>query len=166
MRSAYLAVLPFLLISPALAQDTSLTLIARLLGGLTDGGVTLQGSLGKGTVEMTGDGAFEVTFDKGVAMFLYDQPDTCIFTQHSQMEGEPTSDARMDFTKVTGVEVRDQGKWEGLNAALITFGGPDDMLQVMLGDKLVNQVPAFAFLATSMALEEFQAAADELLRIC
>ena len=166
MRSAYLAVLPLLLVSPALAEDHSLPLVARLLGGLTDGGVTLQGALGKGQVEAVGEGSFEVTFDKGVATFLYDQPDTCIFTQHSQMEGEPTSDARMDFTKVTGVEVRDQGKWEGLNAALITFGGPEDLLQVMLGDTLVNQVPAFAFLATSMTVEELQAAADELQRIC
>jgi hypothetical protein len=166
MRLALLAVLPCLLVSPALAQDNSLPLIAKLLGGLTDGGETLMGALGKGTVKATGEGAFEVTFAKGVATLLYDQPDTCIFTQHSQMEGEPTSDARLDFTKVTGVEVRDQGKWEGLNAALITFAGPDDMLQVMLGDTLVNQVPAFAFLATSMTLEDFQAAADELQRIC
>jgi hypothetical protein len=166
MRSAYLAVLPLLFTSPAFAQDPSLPLIAKLIGGLSDGGETLQGSLGKGTVVAKGDGAFEVTFGKGVAMFLYDQPDTCIFTQHSQMEGEASSDARMDFTKVESVEVRDQGKWEGLNAALITFGGPPEMLQVMLGDKLVNQVPAFAFLATSMAVEELQMAADELQRVC
>jgi hypothetical protein len=166
MRSAYLAVLPLLLTSPAFASEHSLSLIAKLIGGLSDGGEMLQGALGKGTVAMTEEGVFEITFSKGVATFLYDQPDTCVFTQHSQMKGEPTSDARFDFTKVTGVEIRDQGKWEGLNAALITFTGPDDMLQVMLGDKLVNQVPAFAFLATSMPLDELQAAADELQRIC
>jgi hypothetical protein len=166
MRIAYLAVLPLLLTTPAFAEDTSLPLIAKLLGGLTDGGETLMGSLGKGTVRAAGDGAFEVTFEKGVASFLYDQPDTCVFTQHSQMKGEPTSDARFDFTKVTGIEFRDQGEFEGLKAVLITFAGPEDMLQVTMGDKLVNQTPAFAFLATSMPIQDFQAAADELQRIC
>jgi hypothetical protein len=166
MRSAYLAVLPLLLATPALAQDNSLLLIARLLGGLNDGGEMLQGALGKGQVKAIGEGAFEVTFAKGVATFAYDQPDTCIFTQHSQMEGEPTSDARFDFTKVIGIDIRDQGEWEGLRAVLITFAGPPEMLQVMLGDELVNQTPAFAFLATSMPVQDFQAAADELQRIC
>ena len=166
MRRAYLAVLPLLFATPVFAQDTSLPLIAKLLGGLADGGETLMGSLGKGRVEAIGDGAFEVTFEKGVASFLYDQPDTCIFTQHSQMEGEPTSDARFDFTKVIGIDIRDQGEWEGLRAVLITFAGPPEMLQVMIGDELVNQTPAFAFLATSMPVEDFQAAADELQRIC
>src|SRR5690349_18652292 len=166
MRSACLAVLPLLLASPALAQDTSLPLVAKLVGGLADGGETLVGTLGKGTVTMTGEGVFEIAFSKGVATFLYDQPDTCIFTQHSQMKGEPTSDARMNLTKVTSIEVRDQGKWEGLNAAFITFNGPDDLLQVLVGDELVNQTPAFAFLVTSMPIEELQAAADELQRIC
>ena len=166
MRRAYLAVLPLLFATPVFAQDTSLPLIAKLLGGLTDGGETLMGSLGTGKVKTTGDGAFEITFEKGVASFLYDQPDTCVFTQHSQMKGEPTSDARFDFTKVTAIEIRDQGEFEGLKAVLITFAGPEDMLQVMMSDKLVNQTPAFAFLATSMPLDEFQAAADELQRIC
>ena len=166
MRSAYLAVLPLVLASPALADDTSLPLIAKLIGGLSDGGEALMGTLGKGTVAMTGEGVFEIAFAKGVATFLYDQPDTCIFTQHSQMKGEPTSDGRMNFTKVTSIDIRDQGKWEGLNAALITFNGPADMLQVMMGNELVNQSPAFAFLVTSMPVEELQAAADELQRIC
>ena len=166
MRSACLAVLPLLLASPALASDPALSLVAKLIGGLNDGGETLMGSHGKGSVAMTDEGVFEITFGDGVATFLYDQADTCVFAQHSQMEGQPTSDARFDFTKVAGVEIRDQGKWEGLNAALITFTGPEDLLQVMVGDKLVNQVPAFAFLATSMPVDELQAAADELQRIC
>jgi hypothetical protein len=166
MRRAYLAVLPLLFATPGFAQDTSLPLIAKLLGGLADGGEMLQGSLGKGQVKAMGEGAFEVTFAKGVATYLYDQPDTCIFTQHSQMKGEPTSDARFDFTKVTGIEIRGSGDFEGLKTALITFAGPDDMLQVMMGDKLVNQTPVFAFHATSMPVEDFQAAADELQRIC
>ena len=72
----------------------------------------------------------------------------------------------MNFAKVTSIEVRDQGQWEGLNAALITFNGPEDLLQVLVNGELVNQAPAFAFLVTSMPVEELQAAADELQRIC
>jgi hypothetical protein len=168
MRRAYLAVLPLLLATPALAQDTSLPLIAKLMGGLVDGGEMLQGSLGKGQVKAIGEGAFEVTFAKDVARFLYSQPDTCVFTQHSDLEENtsPSGEVRLDFTKVNGIEIRDQGEFEGLHAVLITFAGAEEMLQVMLGDKLVNQVPAFAFLATSMPVEDFQAAADELQRIC
>jgi hypothetical protein len=166
MRHVYLALLSLLLASPAVAQDSSLPLIARLLGGLVDGGQTLQGALGKGSVKAVGNGAFEVTFGKGVATFLYTQPGTCIFTQHSQMMGEPSSDARLDFTKVTAIEVRDQGKWEGLNAAVVTISGPPETMQVMIRDSLVNQTPVFAFLVTSMPVGELKAAADELQRIC
>jgi hypothetical protein len=168
MRLAHLAVVSasILLATPSIAEDTSLALVAKLIGGLADGGQAIQGSLGTGSVKQTAEGVFEVTYEKGVATFMYDQPDTCVFTQHSQMENEPSSDARLDFTKVTGVDVRDQGQWEGLNAALITLQGPPEMLQVMLGDKLVPQQPAFAFLVSTITVDEFNAAATELQRIC
>jgi hypothetical protein len=166
MRHVYLALLSLLLMSPAAAQDSSLPLIAKFLGGLVDGGEMLQGALGKGSVKAVGNGAFEVTFNKGVATFLYGQTGTCIFTQHSEMKGEPTSEARLDFTKVTSVEIRDQGKWEGLNAAVITISGPPEMMQVMVRDTFVNQTPVFAFLVSSMPIAELKAAADELQRIC
>src|SRR4029079_12443400 len=60
MRLPRLAVLfasTTLLVSPSFADSTSLPLVARLLGGLTDGGTMIQGSLGKGSVKATGDGA-------------------------------------------------------------------------------------------------------------
>ena len=66
----------------------------------------------------------------------------------------------------TSIDVRAQGKFDGLNATLLTFNGPDGVIEVMMGDKLVPQVPAFAFLLTSMTTEEFQAAADEIQRVC
>jgi hypothetical protein len=82
------------------------------------------------------------------------------------MVGESPADARLDFTLVTDVEIRDQGIWEGLPAALVTFAGPPEMLQIIMGDKLVPQQPAFAFLASSVTVEQLQAAASELQRIC
>jgi hypothetical protein len=168
MRLPRLAVLfasTTLLVSPSFADSTSLPLVAKLLGGLTDGGTMIQGSLGKGSVKATGDGAFDVTFDKALIRFLYDEPDTCIFTQHLQM-GDQVADARMDFTKVTGVEVRDQGDVDGLHGALVTFQGPPETLQVVMGDKLVPQQPAFAFLASTLTVDDLNAAATELQRIC
>lgn len=169
MRLAHLAVVSASVLgltNPAFAAESSLALVARLLGGFVDGGEAIQGSLGKGRVKQTGEGVFEVTFDKGVATFLYDEPDTCVFTQHVQMVDEQPSDARIDFTKVTGIDVRDQGEWEGLHAALITFAGPPEVLQVMMGDKFVPQQPAFAFIASSTTVDEFNAAATEMQRIC
>ncbi|MBI4923962.1 MAG: hypothetical protein HY834_19690 [Devosia nanyangense] len=169
MRLAHLAVVSTSVLglaTPAFAADSSLALVAKLLGGFVDGGEAIQGSLGKGRVKLTAEGVFEVTFDKGVATFLYDEPGTCVFTQHVQMADEPSSDARLDFTKITGIEVRDQGEWEGLHAALITFSGPPEVLQVMMGDTLVPQQPAFAFIASSTTVDEFNAAATELQRIC
>ena len=67
MRSAYLAVLPLLLTSPTFASEQSPTLVAKLIGGLSDGGETLMGSLGKGTVAMKGEGVFELTVNVGCA---------------------------------------------------------------------------------------------------
>jgi hypothetical protein len=154
-----------ILSTPCFAENTSLPLVAKLLAGLSDGGAMVQGSLGKGDVKVIDEGAFEVTFAKASIKFLYDEPDTCVFIQHLQMNGE-TSDARLDFAKVTNVTVRDQGDVEGLHGALVTFEGPEGLLQVMLGDKFVNQQPAFAFLASSVTVDDLNAAATELQRIC
>ena len=168
MRLIRLAVLfasTSLLTTPSFADNTSLPLVAKLMAGLSDGGTMVQGSFGKGAIKATGDGAYEVTFDKVTISFLYDEPDTCQFTQHLQM-GTDVSDARMDFTKVTSVEVADQGQIDGLHAALITFKGPPETLQVVMGDKLVSQQPAFAFLASTLTIDELNAAATELQRIC
>ncbi len=68
---------------------------------------------------------------------------------------------------MTSIEVRDQGQWEGLQRRFSHTQRPArKTLQVLLGDNFVNQQPAFAFLASSITLEELQAAADELQRVC
>jgi hypothetical protein len=165
--AACLAAASMFAVATAARADTDITLIAKLLGGLADGGEMIQGSFGKGKVAALGGGAYEARFDKGIVLtYLYDEPDTCVFTQHIQMANNPPSDARIDITKLTGIDIRDQGAWEGLNGALVTFNGPPEMLQVVMNGTLVNQQPAFAFLATNMTVAELQAAADELQRVC
>lgn len=162
-----LAFASILAITGTTHADTDISLIAKLLGGLADGGEMVQGSFGRGKVAARGGGAYDVSFDKGIVVsFLYDEPDTCVFTQHIQTANNPPSDARIDVTKLASIDIRDQGVWEGLNGALVTFNGPPEMLQVVLNGTLVNQQPAFAFLATSMNIAELQAAADELQRVC
>ena len=166
MRLAHLvASLLTILATPALADEGRLALVAKLAAGLVDGGQMTQGSLGAGDIRQLDAGAYEVTFKTATMKYLFDEPDTCIFTQHAQL-GDDASEARFHFDKVTSIDVRAQGKFDGLNATLLTFNGPDGVIEVMMGDKLVPQVPAFAFLLTSMTTEEFQAAADEIQRVC
>lgn len=165
MRRLALAMLVAAVSLPAAAQEDRLALFAKVVGGLADGGETLIGSLGKGKITMVGDGAFDIALKDGVAHFLFDEPDTCVFGMHSSMANQPASNARFDATKFTGIEVRDQGEWEGLKAVLVTISGPDGMLQVEMNGGWVNQ-PAFAFLASNLTADEVKAAADELMRIC
>ncbi len=97
MHLLRLALLPLLFVaSPSFAEEDYLALVARLIGGLADGGKAVTGSLRAGDVKMIAPGTFEVTYKTGVATFLYDEPDTCRFTQHSQMANQPTSEARLD----------------------------------------------------------------------
>ena len=164
MRSAYLAVpLALLLSSTAHAADT-IAQVALLTGGLADGAQTMIAGFGTGPVTMPEPGYYEVTFDKGVVKFLYDEPDTCQVTLHADIPSQGTADIRYDLTKVTNVTVDDRGKFEGLNAAVITLEGAD-VVQVMMSGNWVTQ-PGFAFLAGSLTLDQYQAAADELRRIC
>lgn len=159
------AVAIFAFASPALAQESTMSLVAKVVGGLVDEGEMLQGTLGKGVVNEIAEGAYEIGFSKGVASFLYDEPEPCVFIQHSQMEGEPTSDARFDFNVITAIEVQDQGEWEGLKAAVIQLQGPETAVQMMQGDTWVTG-PNFAFLVSSITADELKAAAAALREAC
>ena len=164
MRSAYLAVpLALLVASTAHAADT-ISQVAILTSGLADGAQTMIGGFGTGPVTMPEAGYYEVTFDKGVIKFLFDETETCHVTVHAEIPSQGSADLRYDLTKVTTIVVDDRGKFEGQNAAVITLEG-DGVVQSMMGDNWVTQ-PGFAFLVGSITLEEYQAAADELQRIC
>jgi hypothetical protein len=160
-----IAAAALLLTGPVLAQESRLAIVAKVSSGLADGGETLIGALGKGKVTEVGDGVFEIALKDGVAKFLFEETDTCKFAIISSMENQPTTNARFDTTKITAIEVRDQGEWEGLKAVLVTVTGADGTLEVMIGDAWINQ-PMFSFLASNLTADEIKAAADELLRIC
>jgi hypothetical protein len=165
MRAPGIALAALLLATPVLAQEDRLAIVAKVTSGLADGGETLIGALGKGKVTQAGQGVYEIALKDGTASFLFEETDTCKFGVVSSMANQPTSTARLDATRITEIEVRDQGEWEGLKAVLVTVTGPEGTLEVMMNDAWVNQ-PLFAFLASNLTADEIKAAADELLRIC
>lgn len=163
MRSAYLAVpLALLLSTTAHAADT-VAQVAILTSGLADGAQTLVGSPPAGTVTMSEPGYYVLTLASGETKFLFDETDTCMVHLHAQMPNLAV-EIRYDLTKMTGIVVEDRGKFEGMDAVVITLEGPD-VVQSLLGDNWVTQ-PGFAFLVGSLTLADYQAAADELQRIC
>lgn len=141
-------------------------LAAAVTGGIADGGEILIGSLGKGKATALGDGAYDVALAKGTMKFLFTETDTCVFAVHSQMEGEGTSEVRFDLTKVTGIDVQSQGEWEGLKATLVTFNGPEGIMQTLMSNEWISQPMAISFLASTMTTEEITEAAEELRRRC
>ena len=164
MRLARLAVVPLLAFpSIGYAADT-IAQVAILTSGLADGAQTMIGGFGTGAVTVPQPGYYEIAFDKGVVKFLFDETDTCRVNVHAEIPTQGSADLRYDLTRVTGITVDDRGTFEGLNAAVITLEG-DEVVQVLMNDNWVTQ-PGFAFLVGSITLEEYQAAADELQRIC
>lgn len=164
MRSACLAVpLALLLSTTAHAADT-VAQVAILTSGLADGAQTMIGGFGTGPVTMPQPGYYEITFDKGVIKFLFDETDTCKVNVHAEIPSQGSADLRYDLTRVTGIVVDDRGKFEGQDAVLVTLEG-EDVVQSMMGDNWVTQ-PGFAFLVGSLTVADYQAAADELQRIC
>lgn len=164
MRSACLALpVAVLLSTTAYAADT-VAQVAMLTSGLVDGAQMMTGGWGIGPVTNPETGFYEIAYDKGVIKFLFVETDTCKVNVHAEIPGQGSADLRYDLTKVTNVVVDDRGKFEGQNAVLVTLEGPD-VVQSMMSDNWVTQ-PGFAFLVGSLTVAEYQAAADELQRIC
>lgn len=165
MRLARLAVASALLIpaASASAADT-IPLVALLTNSLAEGVTTMASGFGTGPVTTGEPGYYEAAYGTGAVKFLFDEPETCLVTLHVEMPGPNAADIRYDITRVTGITVEDRGKFEGLNAVVATLEG-EDVVQVLMSDNWVTQ-PGFAFLVSSITLEQYQAAADELQRIC
>jgi hypothetical protein len=163
--SCLAAVLPALLATPAAADSVRLTLFAKVVAGLAEGGQTLVGVLGKGTVKRLGDGVYEIGFAKGPARFVFEEPEPCVFTMLTEMEGETAYPARFDLNRIDTIEVRDMGEWEGLRATLVTLTGAEDAMQVFVNDIWQNQ-QAPAFLSSSVTSAQLTFAADALLKAC
>jgi hypothetical protein len=164
MRSACLAVPTVLLLSTAAYAADTVTQVAILTSGLADGAQTMTGGFGIGPVTSPQPGYYEITYDKGVIKFLFDEVDTCKVNVHAEIPSQGSADLRYDLTRVTRIVVDDRGKFEGQNAVLVTLEG-QDVVQVLMNDNWITQ-PGFAFLVGSIGLEDYQAAADELQRIC
>ncbi|MEO6014161.1 MAG: hypothetical protein ABIQ30_11340 [Devosia sp.] len=164
MRLAHLAVLPALLIATAASAADTIPLAALITNGLVEGAKVMVSGFGNGTAALKEPGYYEVTFDKAVMKFLFDEPDTCNVTLHAEIPGQGTVEIRYDFTAVTGIKIEGKGQFDGLNAVLATIEGPG-VVQVLMNDKWVTQ-PGFAFLGTSLTAADLQTAADELQRIC
>jgi hypothetical protein len=164
--TAAVAILASMATAQAQELVDELALAAAVTGGIAGGEEILIGSLGKGKVTATGDGAYDVALAKGTMKFLFTATDTCVFAVHSQMDGEGTSEVRFDLTKATGIDVQSQGEWEGLKATLVTFNGPEGIMQTLMSNEWISQPMAISFLASSMTTEEITAAAEELRRRC
>jgi hypothetical protein len=166
MRLARLAAASLLSLSIATAASAVevVPLAAIVTSGLTDGATMMVSGFGNGPVADLGSGAFEVTFDKGVIKFLFVETDTCFVNLHGDIPGQGAVEVRYDLTKMTGIKIDDRGQFEGLNAAIVTIEG-DDVVQVLIQDNWVTQ-PGFAFLVGSLTAADYQAAADELQRVC
>lgn len=164
MRRACLAVTAALLLTSSAHAADTIAQVAVVTSGFVDGATTMIGGFGTGPVTMPEPGYFEIAFDKGVIKFLFDEPDTCRVTVHAEIPSQGSADLRYDITKVTNIVVEARGQVEGMDAVLVTLEGPD-VVQSLMGDTWVTQ-PGYAFLVGSLKLADYQAAADELQRIC
>jgi hypothetical protein len=154
-----------LVASPGRAEENRLSLVAKVVSGLTHDGEMLMGTLGRGVVYEIEPGAYEIGFDKGVASFIYGEPAPCVFTQDAQVDGQPTAPARFDFNVVTGIVVEDQGDWEGLKSAVVLLEGAATAVTLLQGDVWAPG-PAFANIVSSLTADELRAAAKALRSVC
>ncbi len=132
MRSAYLAVLPASCSPLPTSRRNARCCIARLLGWPHRMAARCcRAALGRARSPGYQRRRLRGDLRQGRCHLRLRRSSTlAVFTQQIPSQGEPTSDPRYDFTKVTGVDIRDQGKFEGQNAVLITLEGPPEMVQV------------------------------------
>jgi hypothetical protein len=150
---------------PAFADETTLRLVAKIVGGLAQDSVLLIGDLGTGTVNELEPGAYEIGYDTGVSAATFAEPEPCVFTLHARMVGLPGLEQRFDFNAITGIDVVPQESWDGLNVVVVTLQGPDTAVQVRDGDGWMPG-PPFANVVSSITVDELRAAAIALREAC
>ena len=151
--------------TPALAEDATLRLVAKIVGGLAQDSVLLIGDLGTGKVNELEPGAYEIGYDTGVSAATFAEPEPCVFTLHARMAGISGIEQRFDFNAITGIDFVPQESWEGLNAVVVTLQGPDTAGQVRDGDGWLPG-PPFANVVSSLTVEDLSAAAAALREAC
>ena len=160
-----LAVAALLAPSPAFADDTSLRLVAKIIGGFAQDSVLLIGDEGTGIVNELEPGAYEVGYNTGVAQAIFLEPEPCVFTLSARLVGIPDAETRFDFNVVTGIDVVASDTWEGLNAVVVTLQGPDTAVEVRDGDGWMPG-PPFGNVVSSLTADEIRVAAAALREVC
>jgi hypothetical protein len=153
--------------SPALAQSNDpIELFAQVSAGLYDGGKVSIGTLGVGTVEKKTAKSFVVSLADGAASFTFDEPQPCVFTEVSEMKGQPTVVIRFNLDAVTAIKFESQGPYNGLNAVALNFEGNGDLVQLLDDKGSAVAVPPSASIVTSVSPDDLNAAAEALRAFC
>lgn len=150
---------------PAFADDTTLRLVAKIVGGFAQDSVLLIGDEGTGIVNELEPGAYEVGYNTGVAQAIFAEPQPCVFTLNARLIGIPDAETRFDFNVITAVDVVASETWEGLNAVVVTLQGPDTAVEVRDGDGWMPG-PPFGNVVSSLTADEIRAAAAALRETC
>jgi hypothetical protein len=153
--------------APAWADSPdAYALIATVTAGLSDGGSVTIGGLGTGKVSRTGPKAFVVNLPSGQATFLFDQPSPCVFTELSQMKGQPPLIVRFDLSAVSSINFGSQGQQNGLNVVGLEFAGDGPIVQVMGDDGSAQVAEPKASIITSVSVDELRRAGIALQAAC
>jgi len=151
--------------SPAAAPDPFGPL-AMIVAGLADGGKVAVGQSGAGKVTRSGPKAFLVSLPTGQAGFLYAQPQSCVFTQTSQMKGEPPLTVQFNLNLVTGIRFAQQGQSAGLNLIALQFQGSGEIVDFVAEDGTMTQGQSAASITTSLTVDQLNKAAAALRTLC
>jgi hypothetical protein len=140
--------------------------LAMITAGLSDGGQIAIGDSGAGKVSRSGAKAFQANLPTGQAGFLYDQPQPCVFTQTSQMKGQPPLTVQFNLNLVTGIEFADQGRQDNLNLIALRFDGTGEIVDFVEGDGSLQVAQPEASMLTSLTVDQLNQAAAALHAIC
>lgn len=153
--------------TPALAQESTLELFAKLVGGLVDGGQVSLGALGAGSVARVAGNAFEVRFPQGdPARLVFEQPLACVFLEEINIPGQGSTTIRLDLNQVTSIQMLDQGQFNELNAMAMQFEGPEGTAQIVSVDGTAQNIAPVASVVTSLTSADLEAAAKALRQAC
>lgn len=140
--------------------------LAMIVAGLSEGGQVAVGQSGPGKVARSGPKAFQANLPTGQAGFLYDQPQPCIFTQTSQMKGQPPLTVQFNLNLVTGIEFANQGKVGNLNAIALRFDGSGEIVDFIAEDGTMQPAQPATSILTSLSVDQLNKAAATLHAIC
>ena len=155
-----------LVATPALAQE-KLDHVATTVAGIGEGATIAVSPSAFGPVTKTGDGSWEVATNDGLASFLVTEPEECLFELTYGIGGAPQAILRFNFNLSTGVDFTAKEPMNGLNQFEILLLGEGDLVQFSPppGGQF-STVPPGSTMATSLPIEDVEAAAAALEQAC